>query len=46
MAIRGVGGFLTEEKATSSLFLGPARSGVVTGPVLFPVVIPVQCFPV
>ncbi len=27
VAIRGVGGFLTEEKVTSSLFLGPARVG-------------------
>jgi hypothetical protein len=43
----GAGRLLTWETATSSLFPGPAcRRGVVTSPVIFPVVMPVQCFPV
>jgi len=46
-ALSGAGRLLTWETATSSLFPGPARRrGVVTGPVIFPVVILVQCFPV
>ncbi|CAK9872371.1 unnamed protein product [Sphagnum jensenii] len=43
----GAGRLLTWEAATSSPFPGPAcRRGVVTGPVIFPVLILVQCFPV
>jgi hypothetical protein len=43
----GAGRLVTWETATWSLFPGPAcRRGVVTGPVRFPVVILVQCFPV
>ncbi len=43
----GAGCLLTWEAATSSRFPGPAcRRGVVTGPVIFAVLILVQCFPV
>jgi hypothetical protein len=46
VAIRGVGGFLDRGESHIVTVSRSCRSGVVTGTVLFPVVILVQCFPV